>query len=88
MEVLGIKCENCKEYFITKNETGEHICPMCFHKNERYVLSDEIGQKDVNIIMELYDKIINILDENNLKYSKIEVVEFIEKIILKSKGMN
>lgn len=84
MELLGIECQSCGTYFFTKNETGENNCPKCGVENERYIFSKKIEKIDIKLIMEIYEDIIEIFKNKNLKCSNLEVMELIEKTLLRN----
>ena len=84
IELLGIECRNCNEYFFTKNETGKHYCPTCKVENERYIFSDEAGLVDVNLVADLFESIQVLFSANSLDSDNLEIMELLEKTIIRN----
>lgn len=84
IELLGIECRNCNEYFFTKNETGKHYCPTCKTDNERYIFSDEAGLVDVDLVADLFESIQVLFSANSLDSDNLEIMELVEKTIIRN----
>lgn len=62
--LMGIECSNCKINFLAKYETGEHICPECGQKNERYKIDDDLTDKEIEFIENCFKDIKTLLITN------------------------
>lgn len=57
IELSGITCAKCNDYFLTKFESGKHKCPSCGHENEIFCLKED--SPFMEKMEEIIDKIIN-----------------------------
>lgn len=68
--LMGIECEGCKISFFSNYKTGDHICPKCGSKNERYLIDEDFSEAEIKFIEECFIDIKKFLTE------KYEIKEF------------
>ena len=80
MELMMIECCTCSEFFVTRNETGEHRCPKCDAMNERYVFDENVTEEEIEIVSKVFKEIREVLDSNCMEaVSNIKIIDFIMK---------
>lgn len=62
--LMGIECSNCKTSFLAKYKTGDHNCPECGAKNERYMIDEDLTDKEIEFIENCFKDIKTLLMTN------------------------
>ncbi|MGL5718068.1 MAG: hypothetical protein ACRCX2_34005 [Paraclostridium sp.] len=78
MELLLIECVECKITFGTTNDTGDHKCPECDCKNERYIFSEDTTEEEIKLACEIHKEIKEIFSSYGVKgISNIKIMNLI-----------
>ncbi|MGL5569100.1 MAG: hypothetical protein ACRDB9_07655 [Cetobacterium sp.] len=78
MELLLIECIGCGITFGGKNETGEHHCPECNSKNERYIFDEDVTEEEIELACKIHKEIKDVFSTYGVEdVSNIKIMNLI-----------
>lgn len=78
MELILIECCECGITFAGKNETGEHWCPECKAKNERYIFGEDVTEEEIELACRVHKDIKDVFYSYGFdEVSNIKIMDLI-----------